>query len=216
MTRVGRPAVRTLALACGLLTWAGHAHTQDEAGDLSRVVTALALAPGSIVAEIGAGDGALTLGLARHVGAQGRVFTTELGEQRLQTLRAAIAGAALTHVDVVEGLPTGTNLVQGCCDAIVMRDVYHHFGNPSAMNASLLASLKPGGRMAILDFTPAQGQESETAAGRSRDGHHGVGRKTVSQELERAGFEDVSIRAIAGRRFMVTARKPVSVSRTPV
>lgn len=203
-----RSAVQLGAVLFGLLVWTAPASPQEEAGDLARVVKALVLAAGSQVAEIGAGDGALTLGLARHVGAGGRVFTTELGDARLQTLRTAVGAAALPQIEVVEAQATRTNLADGCCDAIVMRDVYHHFGDPAAMNASVMASLKPGGRLAILDFTPPPGQESKTPEGRSRDGHHGVGRQTVSRELVDAGFAVVTSQTLAGRRFMIVAQAP--------
>ena len=208
MTRPVRLLAVSIASLASLLAVHGAARSQDESGDLARVIEALALAPGSRVAEVGAGDGDLTLGLARHVGADGRVFTTELGDSRVRTLRKAVSASGLAQVDVIEAATTRTNLADACCDAIVMRDVYHHFGDPAAMNASLLASLRPGGRLAILDFTPPPGQESRTAEGRSRDGHHGVGRQTVSRELTEAGFTVVSGEALKGRRFMVVAQKP--------
>ena len=89
-----------------------------------------------------------------------------------------------------------------------MRDVYHHFGDPAAMNASLLASLRPGGLVAILDFEPPPGAESASPAGRSCDGHHGVGRETVVEELTAAGFTSAVATSVAARRFMVVAQKP--------
>ena len=126
----------------------------------------------------------------------------------MRTLRQAVSRAELSQIEVVEARATSTNLADACCDAIVMRDVYHHFGDPAAMNASLLASLRPGGRLAVLDFGPPSGKESDTATGRSRDGHHGVGRQTVSRELEQAGFTAIAGKALDGRRFMVVGRKP--------
>ena len=130
------------------------------------MIEALALSPGSRVAEVGAGDGALTLGIARHVGADGRVFTTELGESRV----ASAAGGSRARRDSYRlkwsrPRTTRANLEDACCDALLMRDVYHHFGDPAAMNASLLASLKPGGRIAILDFAPSDGKESDDRRG---------------------------------------------------
>jgi cyclopropane fatty-acyl-phospholipid synthase-like methyltransferase len=203
-----RRFVSSMALLGVLSAHVRLTHAQGEAGDIDRLVEALALAPGAIVAEIGAGDGTLTVSLARRVGAGGRVFTTELGDDRLRTLRQAIGRADLSQIEVVEARATSTNLADACCDAIVMRDVYHHFGDPAAMNASLLASLKSGGRLAVLDFGPPPGKESDSAAGRSRDGHHGVGRQTVSRELEAAGFTAIAGTALDGRRFMVVGRKP--------
>ena len=64
------------------------------------------------------------------------------------------AAAGLKNVTVVDGTAGRTNLPEQCCDAIFMRDVYHHFTDPAAMNASVLASLKPGGMLGVLDFGP--------------------------------------------------------------
>jgi SAM-dependent methyltransferase len=50
-------------------------------------------------------------------------------------------------------------LPDSCCDAMFMRDVYHHVTAPEAFNRSLFASLKPGGRLAILDFRPEPGSK---------------------------------------------------------
>ena len=89
-----------------------------------------------------------------------------------------------------------------------MRDVYHHFGDPAAINASLLASLKPGGQIAVLDFEPRTGGESTSPAGRSSDQRHGVARATVVEELTAAGFTAAVATSIAARRFLVVAQKP--------
>lgn len=184
------------------------ARPQEEAGDPGRVIEALQLTGGSVVAEIGAGDGKLTLAVARHVGASGRVFTTELGRERLEALRKAVRTSGLSNVDVVDAHEARTNLPEACCDGIVMRDVYHHFGDPAAMNASLLASLRPGGLIAVLDFEPRTGGESASPGGRSSDGRHGVGRATVVEELTAAGFTSAVATSIAARRFIVVAQKP--------
>jgi SAM-dependent methyltransferase len=203
---VPRPAVRAL-LVLALLLSAPPARSQDEAGDADRLVEALALTTGSVIAEIGAGDGTLSIALARRVGRDGHVYSTELGAARLKTLREKVAAERLHQIDVLDGHPTRTNLSDGCCDAVLMRDVYHHFGEPAVMNASLFASLRPGGRLAILDFAPS-GEEADSVSGRARDGHHGVGRRTVSRELEAAGFAAISATSLAGRRYMVIAQKP--------
>ena len=208
MARWLRCVAQSTVVLSVLLSVASPTHSQDEAGDPARVIKALALASGERVAEVGAGDGALTVAIARHVGPDGRVFTTELGESRVRSLQAAVTASGLAQIEVVEAATTHTNLGDACCDALLMRDVYHHFADPAAMNVSLLASLKPGGRVAILDFAPSNGKESTTAEGRSRDGRHGVGRQTVSRELADAGFTVVSSDTISGRRFMVVARRP--------
>lgn len=201
-----RRRVVLLSLAV-LLAGAAPGRSQDEASDPGRLIEALRLSPGAVLAEIGAGDGTLTLALARHVGPDGRVYTTELGAGRLAALRKAVARSSLTQIEVLEAHDRRTNLPDACCDAIVMRDVYHHFADPEAMNASLLAALKPEGRLAIIDFQP-RGEHAGSPPERSQGGTHGVGRRTVTGELEAAGFTAVAVTGLDGRRFMVVAQKP--------
>jgi SAM-dependent methyltransferase len=92
--------------------------------------------------------------LAREVGPKGRVFSTELDPGRLRRLHEAVLAARLDNVTVVEASVSQTGLPPNCCDAIVLRRVYHHLAEPSAINASLLRSLRPGGVLAVIDFPP--------------------------------------------------------------
>lgn len=187
----------------------GAACAQDEfASDATRLVTALQLHAGQTVADIGAGRGQLTLELARVVGPSGRVFATELDSDRLRDLRKAADADEAKHVTVVEARPTETNLPEACCDALVLRRVYHHIDDPGKMNASMLRSLKPGGFLAIIDFTPDSG-ESADPAGRDNGTQHGVTPETVTRELGQAGFDSVRVAEKDGTdRFMVLARRP--------
>ena len=75
------------------------------------------------------------------------------------------------------------------------------------MNASLLASLVPGGRLAVLDFAP-DGSESADPRGRGAEKHHGVTSQTVARELTAAGFTVLSTEEIHPHLFMVVARRP--------
>ncbi|HEX2445117.1 MAG TPA: methyltransferase domain-containing protein [Vicinamibacterales bacterium] len=180
----------------------------DDASDAERLIETLELKAGSTVGEIGAGDGDLTILVARHVGPAGRVFTTELGDDRVRTLRAAVEKAGAGNVTILEGDAARTNLPDGCCDAVFMRAVYHHFGDPAAMNRSLWASLRPGGRLAVMDFTPRGDEEASNPADRDEDGRHGVKAKTVLKELVAAGFERIQVEDRKGRDFLVVVRRP--------
>ena len=128
-------------------------------------------------------------------------------------IEAAAAAAELKNVTVVEGTAAQTNLPEQCCDAIFMRDVYHHFSDPAAMNASVLASLKPGGGLGVLDFGPPPGTESSDPAARGIDGQHGLTPATLERELKAAGFEAVSTTPIAFRSFLTVGRRPQRVAR---
>ena len=179
---------------------------QENAADAARLIQALAIHEGTIVGEIGAGSGELTIAMAKAVGESGKVFSNELNKDRLKSIEAAAGKAGVTNVTPVEGRELETNFPDQCCDAIFMRNVYHHFGDPAAMDASLLKSLKPGGRLAVIDFTPPN-EEAATPDGRSKDGFHGVKAPTVERELKAAGFEIISAET-HNRGVFVVARRP--------
>jgi ubiquinone/menaquinone biosynthesis C-methylase UbiE len=198
-----------LASLAGIPACAGTGNAQNDfQADAARLVTTLKLHAGQTVADIGAGHGELTIALAREVGPSGRVYATELDKDRLGDIRKATDTAGLENVSVIEAHATRTNLPDACCDALVLRKVYHHFDNPELMNASLRQSLKPGGLLAIIDFSP-DGEESADPVERDTGGHHGVTSETVVRELSQAGFETVGVEKGGGRAgFMVVVRRP--------
>ena len=187
----------------------GLANAQDDfASDAARLVTALKLHAGQTVADIGAGRGQLTVALAREVGPSGHVYATELDEDRLRDIRQATESAGLKNVSAIEAHATRTNLPERCCDALVLRRVYHHFSDPHLMNASLRRSLKPGGLLAVIDFDP-DSAESLDPGNRDTGDQHGVTSATVVRELSQAGFEVVVVEeGNRPGRYMAVVRRP--------
>jgi ubiquinone/menaquinone biosynthesis C-methylase UbiE len=173
-----------------------------------RIFAALGLREGMTIGEIGAGDGTLTIAAAKIAGVTGKVYTSELGDERVGALEKAIKKSDLPHITVVAGDANETKFPDGCCDAIFMRNVYHHFADPAAMNASILRALKPGARLAIVDFTPPK--EAGQPADRGKDGMHGVSPESVARELKAAGFTIADTISGKDRWFMVVAAKPMS------
>jgi ubiquinone/menaquinone biosynthesis C-methylase UbiE len=209
MTNQCRRRVLLLALLAGMTSFPATANAQDEfASDAARLVTALKLDAGQTVADIGAGRGQLTIALAREVGLSGRVYATELDPDRLRDIRQATDSAGLENVSVIKAHATRTNLPERCCDALVLRRVYHHFSNPQLINASLRQSLKPGGLLAVIDFDP-DSAESADPSERDTGDQHGVTSSTVVRELRQAGFELVAVEeGTRPGRFMVVVRRP--------
>lgn len=199
--------LRHCILITGLTALASTAAAQDNAADSAWLAQALQLRSGSIVAEIGAGGGKLSIAVARHIGPSGRVYSSELGRESLQRLRRAISAAALNNVNVIEGDPNRTNFPDGCCEAVFLRNVYHHFADPGAMNASVWRSLRPGGRLAVIDFAP-RGTENQQPSGRAQGSQHGITMRTLVKELESTGFEVISAAERPDRGVYVVARKP--------
>jgi SAM-dependent methyltransferase len=127
--------------------------------------------------------------LGKWIGS-GRVFATDIPATTLTRLREYVKREGLTNVTVVEGAAASTNLPVGCCDAIFLRNVYHHVTAPDPFNRSLVASLKPGGRLAILDNPPGKGSALPEGVPANREGH-GVPTAVVATELVAAGLTHV-------------------------
>ena len=194
-------------LICSLMLSAATVScSQDVDDDVNWLIDVLKLQKGSNVADIGAGDGDFTLALARHVGSKGQVYSTELGADSVAFLQNAVSEAEYTNIKVVKGHPERTNLPKECCNAVFMRKVYHHIDAPSTMNKSIWASLKPGGRVAIIDFVP-RGSASEDPKRRDSIGHHGVTADAVAEELKAAGFTLISKNQTSDRDIYVVAEK---------
>lgn len=177
--------------------------------EAARLVQELGAANGDTVAEIGAGRGHLTVAMAKALPAS-RIYSTELDPARLSDTRMAVERASLRNVDVREAALEGTNLPDGCCDAIFMRTVYHHFTSPPAMIASLHRGLKPGGRLAIIEFEP-RGIWTWFAVPQDtpKRGGHGVPMGMLRSEVTQGGrFRHVrTVDRWAGRLYLMVFRR---------
>ena len=195
----------------------GQAPTQAQlaqfADEAARLFELLELRPGMTVAEVGAGRGEMTVEMSKRLGPNGRVYSTELDPARLAEIRNAVSREQLTNVTVVEAGVRVSNLPAACCDAIFMRDVYHHFTSPDEYDRSLAAALKPGGRLVVIDFEPTPGLAMPEGVPANRGGH-GVTPNIIVDEMKAAGLSEV--RTIPGwtnlranrQMFLVLVRKP--------
>lgn len=178
-------------LLCGILM-AGCGSGRVSAAELELIVEALQLEPGSVVADVGAGDGEWAVQLARHVGEQGHVWATEVDQDEVEEIEDRVLGAFLNNVTVVLGDVSTSGLPPGCCDAILLRLVYHHFTKPQEMRASLRRAMRPGGLLAIVDISP-QGSWRDLPGVPDRGGH-GIPVADLIREMTSDGFEVVSRR----------------------
>ena len=165
-----------VALTC-LIIPAVAAQTPPET-EFPQIADLLQLKSGSIVADIGAGSGSWTILLADNVGPTGHVFATDVRPEFVSGIRQATA--KLPNVTVVLGTQDSTELPPQCCDAVLLRMVYHAFRNPKAMRESLARALRPGGRVLVIDFpggdwagpTPAVLEAQMAGVGFTRVGLH--------------------------------------------
>jgi ubiquinone/menaquinone biosynthesis C-methylase UbiE len=150
--------------------------------ELPELMKLFELKPGMTVADVGAGFGAWTMQFSKAVGPSGRVYATDIGAPQLAALRDAVKREGLTNVTVLEGAVATTNLPASCCDAILIRDAYHHLTQPDAIVKSLAAALKPGARLAVIDFPPRAKSEVPSGVPADRLGH-GVPPEVVQREV---------------------------------
>lgn len=193
MTSIARLAALTLVACQALAPGAAHAASRFER-EVELLVERLALGPGSSVADIGAGKGAFAVALARRVGPEGRVYATEIDPELREKIAERAASEGLANIVVVEARVDGSGLPAGCCDAAFLRGVYHHLTQPEALLASLREALRPGARLAVIDFRPTRWLSLWTPKDVPADRKgHGVDPEIVIREAEAAGFEEVAL-----------------------
>lgn len=118
---------------------------------IERIVSVLELKEGDLVADIGAGTGVLARPFARAVAPSGKVYAVDVNRELLRHLRAMASQRDLQNLIVVEGGPADPRLPEPV-DLIVLLDTLHHIEDPSHYLAGLPQYLKPGGKLAVIDF----------------------------------------------------------------
>jgi ubiquinone/menaquinone biosynthesis C-methylase UbiE len=182
--RIGLTCIAVASLSLGLVRLA----SADATEEIARLAGLMQWKPGTVVADIGAGDGRFSFAAAAKVGPTGRVYASEIDEKKLDELRAEVKRRNLSNVTVVTSRDTDTGLPAGCCDAIFLRRVYHHLTRPAEFDAKVVASLKNGGKLAIIDFAPRSGLDPVEGIPSNRGGH-GIPERIVVEELIASGLQ---------------------------
>jgi predicted methyltransferase len=192
--------VRIFLLACALLTAPAHAQSPSthhhSFGDAEKwshvfddpkrdawqkpheVIQALALRPDAVVADLGAGTGYFAVRLANMV-PKGRVYGVDVEPGMVKYLAERAKREKRANLVAVAGAPDDPRLPEKA-DLILLVDVYHHIEERSRYFRRLQASLKPGGRVAIIDFR-LDSPEGPPRAAR-------IAPEKVRAELEVAGY----------------------------
>jgi ubiquinone/menaquinone biosynthesis C-methylase UbiE len=122
-----------------------------------QIMDALQIADGSAVADIGAGAGFFTIQLARRVGPNGKVFTTDIQRQMLEAIRRRVLREGLTNVETRQATESDQNLPVGALDAVLIVDTYSEVGEPVAFLRNIARALKPNGRIGVVNYKPGAG-----------------------------------------------------------
>jgi precorrin-6B methylase 2 len=113
---------------------------------------ALGLKPGDVVADVGAGSGYHTFRLAKVVGDKGKVYAVDIQQEMLDLINKKAKRTKRNNVETVMGAESDPKLPANSCDLILLVDVYHEFSHPYEMTEAMVKALKPGGRLAFVEF----------------------------------------------------------------
>jgi ubiquinone/menaquinone biosynthesis C-methylase UbiE len=123
-----------------------------------QIMDALRIADGSVVADLGAGGGWFTVRLARRVGPNGRVYAEDIQHQMIESIHRRVKREGLERrVITTLGTSSDPGLPIGALDAVLIVDAYHEMEQPVVLLRNLARSLKPDGRIGIVDFTSEGG-----------------------------------------------------------
>ena len=143
-----------------------------------EVVKALGLAEDAKVADVGSGTGYFAVRLARAV-PRGKVYGVDVEPDMTRYLGERARREGLSNLEAVQGEPTETKLPEPV-DLVLIVDTYHHLGDRVAYLRTLAGKLRPGGRVAVIDF---RGDSPKGPSAR-----HKLSPEQVRQEMEAAGY----------------------------
>lgn len=146
----------------------------------SAVVAAMAIEPGMIVADIGAGTGYFEPYLSRAVGAAGQVLAMDVEQDMVRYLKERAGREKLSNVQATLVAGDDPRLAPGSVDRILIVDTWHHIPERTGYAQKLRTGLKAGGRIFVVDFT-AEAQHGPPP-------RHRIPPEQVVEELQASGL----------------------------
>lgn len=173
---------------------------RDAYGEAARVIGALNIRRGSVVADIGAGDGYYVARLAPRVGADGWVFGVDIEPSYLALLRRRVERAKWTNVEVVESEPHDPKLPPERVDVALMIHMYHEISQPFGLLYHLAFAMKPGGLVGVVDADYPTDR-------------HGTPPRLLRCEFEALGYTQVRRVTLEDGAYLAIFRAPSAATR---
>ncbi len=167
-----------------------------------RVVDALDIPAGSRVVDLGAGVGYFTSRLAQQVGPGGKVIATDVQPEMLEMLRENMRRTGINNVEPVLATQTESRLPpDGMTELVLLVDVYHELAYPAATMRQVLRSLRPGGRLVLVEYR----KEDPSIPIHPL---HKMSVAEVRTEIEPLGFEFVEVLGFLPTQHIIVFRRP--------
>ncbi len=177
---------------------------RDERQKPRELVEAMGLARGMSVADIGTGIGYMLPFLSHAVGRGGRVYAEDIFDDFLAAAKQRAENQKLANVTFIKGTDTDPMLPEGQLDEVLLLDVYHHLDYPEKMLAAIHKSLRPEGRLVIVEYFKSA---TSMPGGRAMK-HIRLDKPDVVKEIEANHFHLVSEREhIQGSQYMLVLAK---------
>lgn len=144
---------REIALVMGFQAadWLERPEREDEER-LTLLVKELKLKPGQTIADIGAGSGVISIMMAEQVGEKGLVYAVDIQPQMLRILGDKLKNDGIKNIELIQATEKSPELPPQSVDLALMVDVYHEFEFPYETILALSQALKPGGRVAFVEY----------------------------------------------------------------
>jgi ubiquinone/menaquinone biosynthesis C-methylase UbiE len=117
-----------------------------------QVIDVLKLRQGDVVADVGAGSGYFSFRLAKAVGPKGKVLAVDIQPEMLALIKERAKAKKIDNIELVLGKEKDPQLPADGVDLILLVDVYHEFEFPFEMTEAMVRGLKPGGRIAFVEY----------------------------------------------------------------
>jgi ubiquinone/menaquinone biosynthesis C-methylase UbiE len=169
---------------------------------IDEILASLKLAPGTVVADLGAGPGVFTLPLAKAVSPGGKVYAVEIDQAFLDHIKRKTQEQNVTNTVLVLGKFSDPNLPAKDVDLAFFHDVLHHIEDRAGYLKNLAPYVKPSGRVAIVELDPVKG-------GHRDDPKLQLTKEQVAAWMADAGFKPVEeFKLFDDKWFVVYARAP--------
>lgn len=166
-----------------------------------RVVRSLGIQSGDRIADLGSGGGYFTFRLAGAVGAEGRVYAVDVDRELNDYIRDRAAEEGRNNIEVILARDDDPLLPEESVDLIFLSNVYHHIENRPGYFRNVAKYLRPGGRIAIIEFNGEGAFE--------RGFGHYTPAGVMKEEMQQAGYRlDQEFDFLSRQSFLVFSREP--------